>query len=70
MEIKIVDTFLLLIIYITSLFSIAGYGKMTTFFLGDNKNNNLGRKINDLEIIQIINLNSYHKKHSIIIARY
>ena len=36
----------------------------------DNKNNNLGRKINDLEIIQIINLNSYHKKHSIIIARY
>ena len=36
----------------------------------DNGNNNLGRKINDLEIIQIINLNSYHKKHSIIIARY
>ena len=36
----------------------------------DNGNNNLGRKINGLEIIQIINLNSYHKKHSIIIARY
>ena len=41
MEIKILDTLLLFVIYIVSLFSIAGYGKMTTFFLGDNKNNNL-----------------------------